>query len=81
MNINKKIKDAFLDESPSEPLYLALKNIKKAQTAENIAVFEKIFKNVGLSMILDGERRKHIPRREPAERTHGTGVGTTLVCS
>lgn len=44
MNINKKIKDAFLDESPSEPLYLALKNIKTSQTAENIATFEKIFK-------------------------------------
>ena len=44
MNINKKIKDAFLDESPSEPLYIALKNIKNAQTAENIAAFEKIFR-------------------------------------
>ena len=44
MNINKKIKDAFLDESQLEPLYIALKNIKNAQTAENIAAFEKIFK-------------------------------------
>lgn len=44
MNINKKIKDDFLDESPSEPLYIALKNIKNAQAAENIAAFEKIFK-------------------------------------
>ena len=44
MNINKKIKDAFLDESQLEPLYIALKNIKNAQTAENITAFEKIFK-------------------------------------
>ena len=44
MNINKKIKDTFLDESPSEPLHIALKNIKNAQTAENIAAFEKIFR-------------------------------------
>ena len=44
MNNFEKTKDDFLDESPSEPLYIALKNIKKAQTVENITAFEKIFK-------------------------------------
>ena len=44
MNINKKTKENILNESPSEPLYIALKNIKNAQTAENIAAFEKIFR-------------------------------------
>ena len=46
MNNFEKTKDAFLDESPSEPLYLALKNIKKAQTVENITAFEKFLKNM-----------------------------------
>ena len=44
MNNFEKTKDDFLDEAPSEPLYIALKNIKNAQTAENIATFEKIFR-------------------------------------
>ena len=43
MNI-KKNKDDIHNDAQSEPLYIALKNIKKAQTAENIAAFERIFK-------------------------------------
>ena len=34
-----------------------------------------------MSMIMDSKRRKFFSGRKPTKRAHGTGVGTTLVCS